>query len=135
MSVFTPAEIAYLNSQRLGRLATVGPDGHPHVVPTAFRFNPEFDTIDIGGHDFGKRKKFRDMQANPWVAFVIDDIASFNPWTVRGIEVRGEVVFLETGGTHILASFAPEMIRIKPRRVVSWGIEGGQHKPNSRSIP
>ena len=27
MSVFTPAEIKYLQSQRLGRIATVGPDG------------------------------------------------------------------------------------------------------------
>ncbi len=25
MSVFTPAEIAYLQSQRIGRIATVGP--------------------------------------------------------------------------------------------------------------
>ena len=59
MSVFSPAEQAYLQTQRLGRLATVGPDGHPHVVPVAFRYNPDLETIDIGGHDFAKRKKFR----------------------------------------------------------------------------
>ena len=29
MSAFTSAEIAYLRSQRLGRLATVGPTGSP----------------------------------------------------------------------------------------------------------
>jgi nitroimidazol reductase NimA-like FMN-containing flavoprotein (pyridoxamine 5'-phosphate oxidase superfamily) len=39
MSSFTPDEIAYLQSQRLGRLATVGPDGQPHVVPVSFRYN------------------------------------------------------------------------------------------------
>ncbi|MFL5881601.1 MAG: pyridoxamine 5'-phosphate oxidase family protein, partial [Actinomycetota bacterium] len=33
MSAFTPPEIAYLTSQGLARLATVGPDGRPHVVP------------------------------------------------------------------------------------------------------
>ena len=60
MSVFTSHEIAYLQSQRLGRLATVGPDGQPHVVPVAFRYNPDRDTIDIGGHGFAGRKKFRD---------------------------------------------------------------------------
>jgi Pyridoxamine 5'-phosphate oxidase len=75
-SVFTPAEIAYLQSQRLGRLATVGADGQPHVVPVSFRYNPDLGTIDIGGHDFAKRKKFRDVQQNPRVAFVIDDLAS-----------------------------------------------------------
>ena len=33
MSVFQDEEIEYLESQLLGRLATVGSDGQPHVVP------------------------------------------------------------------------------------------------------
>jgi len=135
MSIFNRAEIEYLQSQRLGRLATVGSDGHPHVVPVAFRYNPDFDAIEIGGHDFAKRKKFRDMQHNPWVAFVIDDIPSIAPWIVRGIEIRGEAVVLETGGTGIVANFSPEMIRIKPKRILSWGIEGERSPSNARSIP
>ena len=40
MSVFTDKELDYLNGQRLGRIATVGADGQPHVVPTSFRYNP-----------------------------------------------------------------------------------------------
>ena len=134
VSVFTPAEIAYLQSQRLGRLATVGPDGQPHVVPVAFRYNPDLDTIDIGGHDFAKRKKFRDVQRNPRVAFVIDDILSINPWMVRGIEIRGEAEVLETGGKDILSSFDPEMFRIRPKRVISWGIEAERAPANTRSV-
>lgn len=39
MSVFTDKELQYLQSARLGRLATVGADGMPHVVPTSFRYN------------------------------------------------------------------------------------------------
>src|SRR3954451_3801401 len=39
MSKFTPAEIEYLQSQRLGRLATVNEKGDPHVVPVGFRYN------------------------------------------------------------------------------------------------
>jgi len=58
MSVFTNEEIEYLNSQLLGRLATVGPDGQPHVVPVSFHYNAQLDTIDIGGHDFARRKKY-----------------------------------------------------------------------------
>jgi hypothetical protein len=61
MGVFTPAEISYLQSQRLGRIATAGRDGQPHVVPVSFHNNPEQDTIDVGGHDFAMRKKFRDI--------------------------------------------------------------------------
>jgi pyridoxamine 5'-phosphate oxidase family protein len=74
MSVFTDAEIAYLNSQMLCRLATVSPSGKPHVVPVGYRYNPELEVIDFGGHDFAKRKKFRDVSNNQRVvALVVDD--------------------------------------------------------------
>jgi pyridoxamine 5'-phosphate oxidase family protein len=136
MSVFTSAEISYLQSQRLGRLATVGPDGQPHVVPVAFRYNPDQDTVDIGGHGgFAKRKKFRDVRRNRRVAFVVDDVASVQPWTPRGIEIRGEAEVLETGGQKILPGFDPEMFRIRPRRIVSWGIDGDAFQANARSVP
>jgi pyridoxamine 5'-phosphate oxidase family protein len=119
----TAAEITYLQSQRIARIATVGPNGQPHVVPVAFRYNPETETIDIGGHDgFAKRKKWRDVKSNPKVAVVIDDIVSVNPWKVRGIEIRGEAEMLMTGGQSIVPGFDPEMFRIKPKRVISWGI-------------
>ena len=135
MSVFTDEEREYLSSGvRLGRLATVGSDGTPHVVPTAFRYNPDQDSIDIGGHDFAKRKKFRDVLKNPKVAFVVDDIASLNPWRVRGIEIRGEAEVLDTGGTELMQGFDPEMFRITPKRIVSWGLEE-QMSDNGRSIP
>jgi pyridoxamine 5'-phosphate oxidase family protein len=123
MSVFTPAEIAYLKSQMLGRLATVGADGQPHVVPVGFRYNPHQDTIDIGGYDFAKRKKFRDVQQEPQVAFVVDDVASVDPWSARGIEIRGKADILEKGGESMRPDFAPEMFRIRAKHVVSWGIE------------
>jgi pyridoxamine 5'-phosphate oxidase family protein len=56
MSAFTPPEIEYLTGQGLARLATVGPDGQPHVVPVTYTFNQEEDTIDVGGVDFGATK-------------------------------------------------------------------------------
>ena len=121
MSAFTPAEIKYLQSQRLGRIATVGSDGRPHVVPVGFRYNQEYDTIDIGGHDFAKRKKYREVHQNPHVAFVVDDVTSVTPWQVRGIEIRGEAEILETGGQSIIPGFDVEMFRIRPTRVISWG--------------
>ena len=123
-NTLTAAEIFYLQSQRMARIATVGSNGQPHVVPVAFRYNPETETIDIGGHDgFAKRKKWRDVKSNPKVAVVIDDIVSVNPWKVRGIEIRGEAEMLMTGGQSIVPGFDPEMFRIRPKRVVSWGID------------
>src|SRR5271157_2886517 len=129
-SSLTAAEIAYLQSQRMARIATVGSNGQPHVVPVAFRYNPETETIDIGGHDgFAKRKKWRDVKSNPKVAVVIDDIVSVNPWKVRGIEIRGEAELLMTGGQSIVPGFDPEMFRIKPKRVISWGLNPETQSP------
>jgi pyridoxamine 5'-phosphate oxidase family protein len=123
MSVFSDAEIEYLGSQRLGRLATVGHHGMPHVVPVAFRYNPDADTIDIGGHDFAKRKKFRDVQRTGMAALVVDDVLP--PWQPRAIEVRGEATTLDTGGKAIMDGFDDPIIRITPRRIVSWGLRDG----------
>ncbi len=123
MSAFTEAEISYLKTQRLGRLATVGGGGQPHVVPVGFRYNPKEDAIEIGGlGGFAKRKKYRDVAHNPRVAFVIDDVPSVNPWTVRGIEIRGQAQVLTTGGTELGPGFDPEMFRIRPSRIISWGL-------------
>ena len=126
MSVFTREEIEYLNSQRLGRLATAGPDCQPHVVPLAFRYNPEHDTIDISGHDFAKRKKWRDVQKNPKVALVVDDLVSTQPWRPRGIEIRGDAEVLQSGGKKVNPGFDEEMFRIRPRRIFTWGLVEGR---------
>jgi pyridoxamine 5'-phosphate oxidase family protein len=133
MSVFTDEETEYLESQLLGRLATVSPDDQPHVVPVGFQYNAELGTIDIGGHDFARRKKYREVQRNPRVAFLVDDLASVNPWRVRGIEIRGKAEVLTSGGEALGPGFAPEMFRIRPRRIVSWGIIGNM-VPAGRSV-
>ena len=136
MSVFTPEEINYMQSQRLARIATVGTNGQPHVVPVGFRYNPDTDTIDIGGHNFAQRKKWRDVQQNPRVAVVIDDVASVQPWTVRGIEIRGEAEMLMAGGETVVTGFDSAMFRITPKRIVSWGINPAADAwiPTGRSV-
>ena len=133
MSVYTDEETEYLESQLLGRLATGGPDGQPHVVPVSFRYNAELDTIDIGGHDFARRNKHQEVQRNPRAAFIVDNVESVNPWSPRGIEVRGEAEVLSSGGEVLGPGFAPDMFRILPRRIVSWGIMGNM-VPTGRSV-
>ena len=52
MSVFRKSELGYMTGGRqLGRIATVGTDGTPHVVPVAFIYNAVRDTIDVGGYE------------------------------------------------------------------------------------
>jgi pyridoxamine 5'-phosphate oxidase family protein len=107
------------------------------VVPVGFRYNPEYDTIDIGGHGFAKRKKYRDVQQNPRVAFVVDDLVSVSPWRPRFLEIRGEAEVLQSGGEQIGPGFDKELFRIRPRRIISGGLEG-EGSPmqfSARSVP
>jgi pyridoxamine 5'-phosphate oxidase family protein len=118
VSVFREAELGYLaGGRQLGRIATVGADGTPHVVPVAWIYNAARDTIDVGGAELASTKKYRDVARTGRAAIVIDDLASTDPWHPRGIEVRGrgEAIALPTA-----------LIRIHPERIVSWGIEPGR---------
>jgi pyridoxamine 5'-phosphate oxidase family protein len=134
MCHFTTAEIEYLKSQRLGRLATVNQAGEPHVVPVTFRYNAELDTIDVGGRNIGNSKKFRDIAQNANIAFVVDDVLP--PWQPRFLEVRGRAELLAEGGQTISPSFAPELIRLFPKRIISFGLstEGNAVPRSSRKI-
>ncbi len=70
MMIFSDAELAYLTGEpHLGRLATVGPDGMPHVTPVGWSYNSELQTIDI------------------------DEVLP--PWRPRGIEVRGDAAAID----------------------------------------
>ena len=131
---FTETEVAYLNEQMLGRLATTGANGEPHVTPVGFRFNANSGTIDIGGHNFAQSKKVRDTQANPRVAFVVDDIATVDPWWVRGIEVRGTAEFFQSGGEDIRPGFDAPFLRITPRRIVAWGLDTHFFEASRRTV-
>ncbi|MFL5759008.1 MAG: PPOX class F420-dependent oxidoreductase [Thermomicrobiales bacterium] len=134
MSNFTSAEIDFLQQARLGRLATIGPDGMPHVVPVGFRYNPDEDAIDIGGHGFGKSKKYRDVLKNPRTAFVVDEVVSREPLHLRGLEIRGLADVLPTGGESCGAGVDPEMIRIRANHIASWGINDESIYAKSRSV-
>ena len=113
-SGFSDDELAYLRGERrLGRLATVGQDGTPHVVPVGFSYNPERDSIDIGGRDLTHSKKYRDVKRAQRAAIVVDDLESTTPWRPRAVEVRGRAETIEDRSP---------LIRIYPDRVISWGL-------------
>ncbi len=123
MAELTAKQIEYLSTQRLGRIATTGADGKPHVVPTSFRHNPDLGTIDIGGHHVATTKKYRDVQANPWAAIVVDDLVSIDPWTPRMVEIRGRAEAVASGGAELGPGFGDAFIRLHPEKVNSFGID------------
>jgi pyridoxamine 5'-phosphate oxidase family protein len=140
MGAFTDAEIEFLNSQRLGRLATVGADDMPHVMPVAVFYDPDAEALVIGADaGFGEAvmtssKKFRDAQRRPKVAVVVDDLGP------RILEVRGQAeTHLDGGedaGRRLGAPFrfAPAWIRVRPRRIVAVGINGGPFESSARNV-
>ena len=131
MSVFTEAEIEYLASQQLGRIATVGADGQPHVVPTSFRYNAEQDAIDVGGMRMSTTKKTRDIQRTGRASIVIDDVLP--PWQPRMIEIRGAAEVLPAGGKAFGDNFEDTIVRIRPTRIIAFGIDPGD-TANARSV-
>lgn len=122
MSKFTEAELEYLKSQRLGRLATVNSRGEPQIAPVTFRYNEELDTIDIGGLNNGETQKFRNVGRNGLAAFVVDDVLP--PWKPRCIEIRGHAEALAEGGQTVQSHFSPALIRITPTRIIAFGSNG-----------
>jgi pyridoxamine 5'-phosphate oxidase family protein len=99
--IFTPAEVEFLRSQRLCRLATVGPSGWPHVVPVMFTLTDEeafeFDADGV---------KLRNLAAEPRCALVVDGSPK------RGVSVQGRAELI-----------GRERARLTPERKFSWGLE------------
>jgi pyridoxamine 5'-phosphate oxidase family protein len=99
--VFTEPELEFLRSQRIGRLATVGPTGWPHVVPVMYALNDddafEFDVDGV---------KLRNLTAEPRAAMVIDAMGP-----KRGVSVQGRAELI-----------GPERARLTGVHKFSWGL-------------
>jgi len=99
--VFTAAELDFLRSQRIGRFATVGPSGWPHVTPVMYTMN------DDGSLDFDvDGVKLRNLVVEPRAAMVVDAMGP-----KRGVAMQGQVELI-----------APERARLKPVRKFAWGL-------------
>ncbi len=98
---FTSSELDFLSSQRIGRLATVGTSGWPHVVPVMYSFDAagtfEFDVDGV---------KLRNLTAEPRAALVVDAMGP-----KRGVAVQGRAELV-----------GPERARLTGVRKFSWGL-------------
>ncbi|CAB4994439.1 MAG: PPOX class F420-dependent oxidoreductase [Actinobacteria bacterium] len=112
MSAFTVAELNYLKSQPLMRFASASVNGRPDVAPVVF----EIDDNDIltGGFDITHTVRYKNIQSNPRVSVVVDDLASINPWSPRGIKIIGGAIIEKFNGS--------QRFRISPEVIISWAI-------------
>jgi len=118
----TEAERDYLKGQPLARLATVDASGAPQNNPVGVFLDEATGDILVGGAAMGASRKFRNVRANRQVAIVVDDLVSRDPWTVRGLEIRGTAVALEDVDPPV-PFMSREVIRITPTWVTSWGVD------------
>src|SRR5688572_7709094 len=119
---FTEEELAYLRSQPLARLATVGPDGQPDVAPVAFEVDDGHVWVGGVGEAVLRTRKFRNVSAGrDRVALVVDDLVSLDPFIARCVRVYGraeppvERVGLVGPGLYV---------RITPTVSWSWNLAG-----------
>ncbi len=119
---FTDEEVAYLRSQPLARLATLGPDEQPDVVPLAFEFDGTHFWVGGSGDTVLRTRKFRNVGAGRHkVALVIDDLVSFDPFIARSIRVYGEA----DGPVERVGMLGPgAYLRITPTISWSWNLAG-----------
>lgn len=145
----TAAEAAFLRAGRVARLATVGADGTPHLVPvcydavfadgalTALHIALDEKPKQVGP---GELKRVRNLLANPAVSLLVDRYEDEDWNRLAFLRVDGAAELLAPGeaghGTAIAALRAKyaqygamaleerPVIRIVPRAVRSWGTLG-----------
>jgi PPOX class F420-dependent enzyme/OxyR family protein/uncharacterized protein (TIGR02246 family) len=126
-----PVHVQYLSDHHHGHLATLAADGTPQNKPVGYRYNPELGTIDIAGFNMDTSAKYRNIAAHPDVSFVVDDAIGEVASGLRFVEVRGRA---EQATVHSRTDdgLSSHIIRIHPRRAVSWNDADSEH-PGLRS--
>ena len=130
--IFTEVERRYLTAHPLGRLASVGPRGAPHIHPVAVWLDAEAETIDIGGPALSRSQKFRNVQADPRISLVVDDQATpeesvgLGGQTGRGLEIRGRVDIL-VADRPLTFAFSNDVLRVRPHKIIAWNLDGPGH--------
>jgi pyridoxamine 5'-phosphate oxidase family protein len=112
MSAFTVAELEYLYSQPLMRFASASLNGRPDVAPVVFEIDG--DDVLTAGFNITHTVRYKNIQSNPRVSVVVDDLASVNPWSPRGIKIIGTAVIEDVDGS--------PRFRISPEVIISWAI-------------
>lgn len=123
---FSPLELNYLRNNRLGRLASIGGDGSPQNKPVSFTVTEAGDAIEIVGHNLEASAKWRNIERDPRVAFVVDRLGEGTMSTVSGLEIRGRATLI--GSQHSPTGVGTARIRIRPSRILAWNLPETPHE-------
>lgn len=140
MSAFTEQQRAFLNAQRVGRLATADAAGQPHVIPVCYACDGAavYIALDTKPKRVAPQrlKRVRNLLENPHVALVVDRYS--DDWSeLAYVLVRGTARLLPPADAmhqHAVALLRRRyvqyrtmpiheqpVIMIEPQSVVVWG--------------
>lgn len=140
MRELTEQERAFLQSQRVARLATVDEQGQPFVVPICYAFDGRviYSALDEKPKQVAptQLKRVRNMLAHPRVGLVVDEYDE--DWSrLAYVQIRGQAALVQPGTEEHAAAIGllrakyPQywamaierqpVVRIVPENVSSWG--------------
>ena len=145
MPDWSPEARAFLERHRVGRLATAGADGAPHVIPVCFALDSDahYFVADVKPKRRPARqlKRLANLRENPRAALVVDDYAE--DWRrLAWLMVRGPTRIVTDPIMHaraleLLRLRYPQylamslddpvrnpVVRLEPARVTLWQAEG-----------
>lgn len=140
----TGAELrAFLDEQRIVQVATIGPNGRPHLMPLWYVVEDGADDPVLRGWTFAKSQKAKNLERDPHATISIDDGVQYQD--LRGVMMEcdveierepeavvpyGMALFERYGPGGELAPEVREMVlaqaqkriglRFVPTRVVTW---------------
>jgi PPOX class probable F420-dependent enzyme len=66
--------VVNVDAERVARLATVGADGRPHVVPICFALDGDtlYTAVDEKPKSTRRLRRLANIESNPWAEVVVD---------------------------------------------------------------
>ena len=141
-STLRDAEMVFIHSQRVARLATSDADGHPHVVPVCFAFDGSrfFIALDEKPKRVDQRhlRRVRNIEArheamllfdrydDDWSRLAYVQVYGHADLLMPGAPAHAEALFLLRDRYDQYRSMKLEeypVIVITPERVVGWGLD------------
>ena len=127
---------AFVELERVARVATAGRSGIPHVVPVCHVLTG--GRLYFASGDDGR--KVKNVRENPWVTLTVD-VYSDHWGTLRGVMIQGRATLIERGPRFkriraqlyrkylqysrdaALSESDSVIIEVTPTRVFSWGLD------------
>lgn len=119
---FTDAELDFVRSQPLGRLATASPTGELDVVAVLCIYRRSLGVFLTGSGALERTRRYHNARRNPRFSLVFDDV-DWDPYTIRGVKVTGAMEIGIADDEMNLGETGVPLLVLRPERKWSWGLD------------